>query len=68
LILRDDIGEIKGGWLGCLFVDLGKFSSPYGNSTWPQYMLQSISENLGKIANFSSQNKSTIPVISIPQN
>ncbi|MGL6339316.1 MAG: hypothetical protein ACRC80_09275 [Waterburya sp.] len=64
----DEISEIKGGLFGCLFVDLGEFSSPYGNSTWQQYMVQSISTKLGEKANFSNQSKGTIPVISIPQN
>lgn len=64
----EDIYKIRGGLLGCVFVDLGQFSSPYGETTWPQYMLQSISTNLGKIANFSNQNEGTVPVVSIPQN
>ena len=64
----EDIHKIKGGLLGCVFVDLGQFSSPYGKTTWPQYMLQSISTNLGEIANFTNQREGTIPVVSIPQN
>lgn len=65
-ISYDDIEEIKGGLLGCLAVDLGKFSSPYGNTTWPQYMLQIISAGLGKLANFPNQHKETISDISLP--
>ena len=63
-----DIHKIKGGLLGCLSVDLGKFSSPYGNTNWPQYMLQSIQTNLSQIANFSNQSGGTVPVVSIPEN
>ncbi|KGF73881.1 hypothetical protein DO97_05840 [Neosynechococcus sphagnicola sy1] len=63
----DDMTEIKGGLLGCLFVDLDRFSSPYGNTTWPRYMLQVVSIKLERISNFTSKGKRTVPVISLPQ-
>jgi hypothetical protein len=61
-----DIGEIKGGVLGCLFGDLGRLSSPYGNTTWPGYMLQAISTKLGSTSSFISQSNSTVQTILIP--
>ncbi len=58
----EDVAEIKGGLLGCLFVDLDRFK----NTTLPRYMLSIISIKLEEISNFTNHNKGTIPVISIP--
>jgi hypothetical protein len=64
----ENIGEIKGGLLGCWFVDLDNFTSPFGNTSWPRYMLETISIRLNKLHTFKRQNKGIVPTISIPIN
>ena len=63
----EDMRKVKGGLLGCLFVDLDKFESPSGKTTWHKYMFDAAFSQLLSASRHLDTSSGAVPNIELPK-